>query len=107
MFSRLAGLPLQIERYSFERLTGGERVTTLLRLHGGGTHGVGEDIMPSPEDHDAFEALTDLPLSGTWTLESFLDSLSGFDQWGGAEPAFGDFARPFRNSTPHPRGRAG
>jgi hypothetical protein len=97
MFDRLAGLPLQVERYSFERLTGGERSTTLLRLHGRGEEGCGEDIMPSDADHEAFEAMTDLPLVGSWTLVDFLDSLADFDQWGGVEPEFGDFARPFRN----------
>lgn len=97
MFERLAGLALEVESYDFVRLTGGERETTLLRLHGRGARGLGEDIMPSVEDHDAFEAMTELPLTGTWTLETFLDSLASFDQWGGREPEFGDFARPFRN----------
>jgi hypothetical protein len=46
MFEQLAGLRLEIESYDFVRLTGGERETTLLRLHGGGFRGVGEDIMP-------------------------------------------------------------
>lgn len=97
MFSRLAGLPLEISGYSFERLTGGERVTSVLQLHGGGFTGVGEDIMPSAEDHDALSRQTSWPLVGSWTLESFLDLLGAFDQWGGEEPEFGDFARPFRN----------
>lgn len=98
MFDRLAGLPLEVERSSFERLSGGERITTLFRLHGRGEEGCGEDIMQSAEDHDAFEALA-LPLAGTWTLGSFLDALAGMDQWGGVEPEFGDFVRPFRNWT--------
>lgn len=97
MFDRLAALPLVVESYDFVRLTGGERSTTLLRLHGGGFRGLGEDIMPSDADHDAFEAMTDLPLVGSWTLVDFLDALATFDQWGGVEPEFGDFARPFRN----------
>jgi hypothetical protein len=96
MFDRLAELPLEVERHSFERLTGGERVTTLFRLHGRGEEGCGEDIMPSPEDHDAFERLP-LDLAGSWTLVAFLDALSGFDQWGGVEPEFADFVRPLRN----------
>ena len=44
MFDRLAELPLEVEGYTLERLTGGERVTTLLRLRGGGQEGVGEDV---------------------------------------------------------------
>ncbi len=97
MFDRLAGLRLDVESHDFVRLTGGERSTTLLRLHGGGLSGLGEDIMPSDADHDAFEAMSDLPLVGSWTLVEFLDSLATFDQWAGVEPEFGDFARPFRN----------
>ena len=41
--------------------------------------------------------MTSWPLAGSWTLESFLDALASFDQWGGEEPEWGDFARPFRN----------
>ncbi|MDA0180138.1 hypothetical protein OJ997_07515 [Solirubrobacter phytolaccae] len=97
MFDRLAGLPLDIESYDYVRLTGGERSTTLLRLHGRGHRGLGEDIMPAVEDHDALEAQTEFPLVGSWTLVEFLDALGSFDQWGGVEPEFADFARPFRN----------
>ena len=30
MWDRLAGLPLEVEGYTLERLTGGERITTLV-----------------------------------------------------------------------------
>ena len=78
MFDRLAELPLQVERHSFERLTSGERITTLLRLHGRGQEGCGEDIMPSPEDHDAFERLP-LDLAGSWPPSSRLSR--GYGSW--------------------------
>ena len=70
----------------------------MLRLVGGGTYGVGEEIGGmAAEYHDTLAELTSWPLAGSWTLESFLDALASFDQWGGEEPEWGDFARPFRN----------
>ena len=50
-WARLAELPLTIESYDFERLSrefayGHERVTTLIRLRGGGREGLGEDVSP-------------------------------------------------------------
>ena len=98
LFSRLADLPLEIDAYAFERLTGGEHITTMLRLVGGGTDGVGEEIGGMDAAyHDTLAEQTSWPLAGSWTLESFLDALASFDQWGGEEPEWGDFARPFRN----------
>ncbi len=48
---RLSALPLVIESYEFERLSaqmayGFERVTTRIRLIGGGAEGLGEDVSP-------------------------------------------------------------
>jgi hypothetical protein len=98
LFSHMADLPLEIDSYAFERLTGGERITTMLRLVGGGTDGVGEEIGGMDAAyHDTLAEQTSWPLAGSWTLESFLDALASFDQWGGEEPEWGDFARPFRN----------
>jgi hypothetical protein len=93
-------LPLEVEGYTLEKLTGGERVTTLLRLRGAGQEGVGEDVMQDPRDplaeHDAFAAQAPLPLAGSWTLESFCDHLATLEQWE-SEPEWGDFARRLRN----------
>src|SRR6185436_17854020 len=44
MWDRLASLPLEVEGYTLEKLTGGERITTLVRLRGGDVEGVGEEI---------------------------------------------------------------
>jgi hypothetical protein len=100
MWERLAGLPLEVEGYTLEKLTGGERVTTLLRLQGGGQEGVGEDVMQEPDDplatHEALVAQAPLPLEGSWTLESFVDHLATLEQWE-SEPEWGDFARRLRN----------
>ena len=93
MWERLASLPLEVEGYTLEKLTGGERVTTLLRLRGAGQEGVGEDVMRDPSDplaeHDAFAAQAPLPLAGTWTLEGFCDHLATLEQWE-KPPEWGD-----------------
>ena len=100
MWERLASLPLEVEGYTLEKLTGGERVTTLLRLQGAGQEGVGEDVMQDPRDafaeHNAFAAQAPLPLAGSWTLESFCDHLATLEQWE-KPPEWGDFARRLRN----------
>ncbi len=95
MWERLASLPLEVEGSTLEKLQGGERITTLLRLQGAGHGGVGEDIMP---DHDAFAAQAPLPLAGSWTLESFCDHLAAIEQWE-EPPEWGDMARRWRNWT--------
>ncbi|MBE2315503.1 hypothetical protein DVA67_005920 [Solirubrobacter sp. CPCC 204708] len=98
MFERLASLPLEIEGYTLERLTGGERVTTLLRLQGRGEEGFGEDLLQMPGEADPIEVPADLPLAGSWTLESFLDALGGMNQWVEEPPEeWGDFAARLRN----------
>ena len=82
-WSRLAELPLTIESYEFERLSrrfsyGHERVTTRVRLRGGGVDGLGEDVSPlrHRDDHAARRSARCSPLAGEWTLESFCDHLA-------------------------------
>jgi L-alanine-DL-glutamate epimerase-like enolase superfamily enzyme len=80
-YARVAELPLEIERYELERLQAGvtrnlERVTTLVRLAGGGQEGLGEDVTWYPEAHDREQAAGAIrPLAGRWTLDSFSSSL--------------------------------
>jgi hypothetical protein len=67
---RLADLPLTIEGYALERLerdvsSAFTRVSTAIRMHGGGEEGVGEDVTYDAEDHDALQATSAvLPLAG-------------------------------------------
>ena len=81
LWKRFAPLALQIEGYELERLEkpvtrGFTRVTTVVRLHGGGEEGLGEDVTWYAEHHDREQAAgAILPLGGSWTLESFSDAL--------------------------------
>ncbi len=100
-WDKLRELPLVVESYELDRLTaamayGFERVTTLIRLNGGGVDGRGEDVSPFETEDDTLHVLQpELPLVGEWTLESFCDRLAETDQWP-VEPEY-DAARRWRN----------
>ncbi len=99
-WERLAGLELTVEDYVLERLerdvsSGFRRVSTVIRLRGGGTDGVGEDVTYDTPDHDRLQAAGVVqPLAGTWTLGSFCDHLEGLDLW--PEPAERDASVRYR-----------
>lgn len=86
-WERLRELPLVVESYELDRLATTmayrfERVTTRIRLIGGGVEGHGEDVSPFESEHDTLHVLEPaLPLTGEWTLESFCDHLAEIDQW--------------------------
>jgi hypothetical protein len=76
-YDRVAGLPVEIESYA---LDGRElafspefsRITTLIRLRGGGEEGVGEDVVYDGLDHANMQAAGPvLPLAGSHTIDSF------------------------------------
>ena len=97
-YARIAGFPLVVESYELEprelavssQFT---RVTTTVRLRGGGEEGVGEDVTYDATLHDAPPRL---PLAETWeTFDSFSAALDAFDLFG-AEPdqaAYLDYRR--------------
>ena len=76
-YERVADLPLEIEGYALEGLSaqvssGFERHTTVIRLHGGGEEGLGEDVTYDADLQTAQqEHGPALPLAGTWTFDSF------------------------------------
>jgi hypothetical protein len=100
-WDRLSALPVLIESYELERLSarlsyGFDRVTTRIRLLGGGAEGLGEDVSPFESERDTLHAAGPvLPLAGEWTLESLCDRLAELDQWPVA-PQW-DVARRWRN----------
>src|SRR3954463_6711870 len=101
LWRRLAGLPLVIEACAYERLHAVlahefERITTHVRLVGGGADGLGEDVSVFREDGTALhETRPSLPLEGEWTLTGFCDHLATLELW--AAPPEGDAALRFRN----------
>ena len=100
-WGRLSALPVLVESYELERLSarlayGFERVTTRIRLLGGGVDGLGEDVSPyEGEDDTLHVAGPVLPLAGEWTLGSLCDRLAELDQW--PVPPKWDPARRWRN----------
>jgi hypothetical protein len=84
---RLAGLALRIDDYALERLerdvsSAFTRVSTVIRLRGGGEEGVGEDVTYDAADHDILQnAGPVLALAGERTLGEFCDHLEALDLW--------------------------
>ena len=83
----IARLPLRIDGYELERLqrdvsSDFTRVSTHIRLLGGGEEGIGEDVTYDAVDHDALQAAGPvLALAGERTLGEFCDHLEGLDLW--------------------------
>jgi L-alanine-DL-glutamate epimerase-like enolase superfamily enzyme len=96
----VADLPLVVDGCTFERLHtvqahGFQRVTTHVRLTGGGTDGLGEDVSIHVEDGGSLhETSPDLPLRGEWTIASFSDHLQTVELW--PQPPEWELARNFR-----------
>jgi hypothetical protein len=84
-YDLLAGLPLQVDGYALEGLelpVSSEflRLSTVVRLHGGGEEGVGEDVTYDGLDHVALQdAGPVLPVAGDHTVGSFCDLLAELD----------------------------
>ncbi|MDQ3357176.1 MAG: hypothetical protein M3502_10860 [Actinomycetota bacterium] len=83
----LADLPLEIEAYELEGLERDvssefTRLSTVIRLRGGGHEGVGEDVTYEGLDQLALQdAGPSLPLAGRHTVESFSRLLEGLELW--------------------------
>jgi hypothetical protein len=100
LWPRLAELPLVVEGCEYDRLGSVlaydfERITTLVRLIGAGTDGLGEDVGVFREDGTTLhESVPDLPLAGEWTLGSFCDHVEALKLW--PEPPEWEAALNFR-----------
>jgi hypothetical protein len=99
-YALLAELPLQIDTYATEPLSGklsAERIrhTTVIRLLGDGQEGVGEDVTPTEPEQLAFQqAAATLALSGEWTIDSFSSHLATLELFPSPPPH--ELLRPFR-----------
>jgi L-alanine-DL-glutamate epimerase-like enolase superfamily enzyme len=88
-YDRIAGLPLRIEGYGLEVLSlelapEFTRLTTVIRLHGAGEEGIGEDVVYDAADHEAqLAAGPVLPLAGDWTIDGFSRHLDGLELFPG------------------------
>ena len=83
-YETIAEMPLGVESYELEGLqhdTGDfERLTTVIRLRGGGEEGIGEDVVYDALDHVALQdAGPGLELAGKHTISSFSGLLDGLD----------------------------
>jgi hypothetical protein len=86
-YERVADLALEIESHEFDGLEiafGPEfsRLTTVIKLRGGGEEGVGEDVTYDGLDHVTLQAEgASFPLAGSYTLDSFSQHLEGVELW--------------------------
>ena len=82
-FERVADLPLHVDGYELERLEHPispefTRVTTQVRLRGGGEEGIGEDVTYDAAEHDRL-AEQRHELEGEWTIATFSEHLDGLE----------------------------
>jgi L-alanine-DL-glutamate epimerase-like enolase superfamily enzyme len=84
-YQLVADLPVHIEGYALEGLARDvssdfTRKSTVIRLHGRGEDGVGEDVVYDAVDHEiAQDAGPSLPLAGDFTMRSFAEHLRSLD----------------------------
>ena len=100
-YDAIGGVSLEIDSYDLQGLESSvssefTRRTTVVRLHGGGHEGIGEDVTYDGNDQAAFQdAGVSLPITGSHTLDAFstlLDRLSLFPAGPALEP-FRDYRR--------------
>jgi L-alanine-DL-glutamate epimerase-like enolase superfamily enzyme len=101
-FDRLADLPVQIDGYELEGLevdvsSDFTRLTTLIRMRGGGEEGVGEDVVYDALDHVAQQETGPvLDLTGPRTIGEFCELTGSLDLFPGSPPVRGDVSRLYR-----------
>jgi hypothetical protein len=83
-FDLLADLPLEIEAYELDGLSYSagsfERLTTLIRVRGGGEEGIGEDVTYDALDHVALQDAGPVhDLSGAGTLGELCEAIGELD----------------------------
>ena len=105
-FELLSGLAVEVDGYILEGLradvsSGFERLSTVVHLQGGGTEGIGEDVVYSADDQRALQAAGAVQdLSGRWSLGDLCERIDGLDLFP-REPEHGDVSRLYRRWTFH------
>ncbi len=104
-FELLAELPIEVEGYALQGLkaqvsSGFERLTTVVRLHGGGHQGVGEDVVYDGVDQEALQRAGQVhELAGRYTLAEFCQRIDSLDLF--PEPPQREVSRLYRRWTFH------
>ena len=84
-YARIAGLPVEIDSCEFvpmvrDTSSGFTKITTVIRLRGGGEEGLGEDVTWDQIDHIEFlRHPMPLALEGSWHLDELSDALAEAD----------------------------
>ena len=84
-YARIAGLPVEIDSCEFvpmvrDTSSGFTKITTVIRLRGGGEQGLGEDVTWDQIDHIEFlRHPMPLELEGSWHLDELSDALAEAD----------------------------
>jgi L-alanine-DL-glutamate epimerase-like enolase superfamily enzyme len=99
-FDAIADLPLEIESCEFEGLEmvlgEFERLTTVIKLRGGGHEGIGEDVTYDAVDHVAQQSAgPPQGLAGSYSFAGFSEHLDGIDLFP-ASPPERDVSRDYR-----------
>jgi L-alanine-DL-glutamate epimerase-like enolase superfamily enzyme len=104
-FDLLADLPLNVDGYTLEGLradvsSGFERLSTVVHIEGGGTEGIGEDVVYDAADHIALqEAGPVQQLAGSFSLGEFCELIDSLDLF--PVPPQRDVSRLYRRWTFH------
>src|SRR5437660_30198 len=107
-YQLLSNLPLEVDGYTLEGLSAQvssafERLTTVVRLSGGGHEGVGEDVVYDAVDQTALqEAAAVHDLRGAYTLAEFCELIDSLDLF--PEPPQREVSRLYRRWTFHSAG---
>jgi len=100
-YDAIKDLPLEVEECSFEGLELSlgefERLTTVIKLRGGGQEGIGEDVVYDAVDHIGQQSHgppTGLVYAGTF--DEFSQKLDGIDLFPAGAPERADISRDYR-----------
>jgi hypothetical protein len=100
-YDQIKDLPLTVESCSFEGLEISlgefERLTTVVKLQGGGEEGIGEDVVYDAVDHIGQQSHgPPAGLAHAGTFDEFSKVLDGIDLFPAGAPERGDVSRDYR-----------